>query len=162
MKKKYILALLILAVSLYSYSQTSGFGIGIIFGEPTGISCKLWVSSTSAFDCGAAWSFLEDENQTDRTTETSQLHLAFHLDYLFHVLPIFTIPGGSFAFYCGAGGRIKILDNGIIAGIRLPLGINYLFKNFPIDIFLEIVPVMEIYPATELNGNGGLGVRYFF
>jgi hypothetical protein len=33
-------------------SQQKGFGIGIIVGEPTGLSLKGWLSSTSAIDDG--------------------------------------------------------------------------------------------------------------
>ncbi|MCK4431244.1 MAG: hypothetical protein KAW19_08060, partial [Candidatus Aminicenantes bacterium] len=38
-------------------AQESGFGLGIILGEPTGISFKNWIGSRTAIDGGVAWSF---------------------------------------------------------------------------------------------------------
>jgi hypothetical protein len=35
-------------------AQDHGFGMGIILGEPTGISAKLWTSRDNAFDFAAA------------------------------------------------------------------------------------------------------------
>ena len=49
-----------------------GLGLGIILGEPTGISFKSWLSTTTAFDMAAAWSFVDED----------ALHL--HGDYLVH------------------------------------------------------------------------------
>jgi hypothetical protein len=37
-------------------AQDSGFGIGIIAGEPTGLSGKLWLGGNNALDMAAAWS----------------------------------------------------------------------------------------------------------
>jgi len=47
-------------------------------------------------------------------------------------------------------------------GVRIPVGINYIFAKAPLDIFLEIVPMLELVPRTEFNLNGGIGIRYFF
>jgi hypothetical protein len=38
-------------------AQDSGFGLGIIIGEPTGISAKQWTGSRTAIDGAVAWSF---------------------------------------------------------------------------------------------------------
>src|ERR1041384_2381931 len=35
-----------------SRAQERAFGLGVIVGEPTGLSAKLWTSSTNAFDFG--------------------------------------------------------------------------------------------------------------
>jgi len=33
-------------------AQDHGFGIGLILGEPTGVSAKLWTSNQNALDVG--------------------------------------------------------------------------------------------------------------
>jgi hypothetical protein len=161
-KHNFFIILFLYNIIIHGYSQDTGFGIGIIIGEPTGISAKLWMTGTSALDLGAAWSFLTEESEGIENQGDSSLRLAFHLDYLFHFLDLFEIPGGNIAAYIGGGGRIKILDNGIILGARVPLGLDYFIGKIPIDVFIELVPVMELYPATRVSGNGGIGIRYFF
>lgn len=130
-------------------AQESGFGLGVIVGEPTGLSFKYWVERTIAVDGAVAWSLGEDD----------ALHL--HVDYLAHNFKLFQIEEGKFPIYYGLGCRIKSGDDDKL-GARIPLGMNYLFENTPLDIFLEIVPVLDLAPSTELNMNGAIGVRYFF
>jgi hypothetical protein len=47
-------------------------------------------------------------------------------------------------------------------GIRIPIGISYYFQNDPIEIFFEVVPILDIAPSTSFSGNGGFGLRYYF
>jgi hypothetical protein len=35
-------------------------------------------------------------------------------------------------------------------------------KNAPIDVFIEVAPLLDIIPETDFSFNGGLGVRFFF
>jgi hypothetical protein len=64
-------------------------------------------------------------------------------------------------FYYGIGGRIKTSDDARI-GVRVPLGLAYLFQNVPVDIFLEVVPILDLTPKTDFRINAALGARYFF
>lgn len=128
---------------------SSRWGIGIILGEPTGLSFKLWTGRTSAFDAAAAWSFRHE----------GKLHL--HLDYLIHNFRIFNVKSGKLPLYFGIGSRVKFEED-MRVGVRIPVGICYLFKNHPLDIFFEIVPLLDVAPETEFGINGSLGIRYFF
>lgn len=130
-------------------AQSKGPGLGIIIGEPTGISFKYWTGSTTAFDAALAWSFVEEG--------------AFHIhgDYLFHNIRLISVPEGLLPFYYGIGARIKTAKDAKL-GVRVPLGLAYLFQNAPIDIFLEIVPILNLTPKTDFNINAALGARYFF
>lgn len=125
------------------------FGIGVMLGEPTGISVKSWNNELSAFDIGAAWS-LSGRNEA--------IHL--HADYLFHSW-FNDVDTGMLAFYYGIGGRIIFSDDAT-AGIRIPLGLNYVFENAPFDLFVEAVPILDLTPDTEFAGNGAVGIRYYF
>ena len=51
------LLILLFILTSRAFSQSSGFGIGVIIGEPTGISLKHWMSQTTALDAGVAWGF---------------------------------------------------------------------------------------------------------
>jgi len=137
-----------------SRAQTSSgaggnFGIGVMVGEPTGVSVKSWTSDRSAFGVGAAWS-LSGRNES--------LHL--HLDYLHHSW-FSNVDSGRLAFYYGIGGRIIFADDPEV-GIRVPLGLNYIIGGVPLDLFVEAVPILDLTPDTNLSGNGAFGIRYYF
>ena len=130
-------------------AQSNGIGVGLIVGEPTGISGKYWTGSTTAFDAALAWSFV-DENA-----------FQIHADYLFHNIRLITVSEGKLPFYYGIGARLKTA-NDIKLGVRVPLGLAYLFQNVPIDIFVEVVPILDVIPKTDFQINAALGARYFF
>jgi len=145
-----VIFLLLAAFSSGSLAaQDKGFGLGIILGEPTGISFKNWVGGRSAIDGGVAWSFSDDDS----------LHL--HLDYLVHNFNIFKAKKGKLALYYGIGGRVKIEEESRF-GIRIPVGINYIFGDAPLDVFFELAPVLDLAPSTEFGLTGGIGIRYYF
>jgi hypothetical protein len=152
MKRFYIVIIIFFLLSLNLSAEPGGFGIGIYLGEPTGITAKLWLSTESALDVCAAWSFIDLHNIT------------FHIfgDYLFHIHDLFNVPSGTPSFYCGIGGRIIILTEKIIIGIRIPVGIAYFLEKPPLEIFMEIAPLMEVVPATMFTISAGIGVRWFF
>lgn len=127
------------------------FGLGIILGEPTGISAKAWMGSETAIDAAAAWSFTGDPS----------FHI--HLDYLVHFFSRLDVDRGTLPLYVGIGGRVKFKDNADdLIGVRIPLGASYLFADAPIDIFLEVVPLMDLAPKTKFRLNAAIGFRYFF
>ena len=139
-------------------AQNNSFGIGIILGEPTGLSLKFWTSYSTAIDVAAAWSFIKG----------SAVHL--HADYLLHSFDLIKLDINQLPVYYGIGGRIKfvdVTDNGndkhnYRVGVRIPLGLDFLPANIPFDFFIEIVPLLDLIPKTEFNVNGGIGFRYFF
>ncbi len=132
------------------FAQDSGFGLGIILGEPTGISCKLWTKQNIAINGAAAWSIEEKKS----------FHL--HGDYLIHRFGYFNIKEGKLPVYHGIGGRIKLTKDKYAFGVRFPFGLSYIYEKESIDIFYEIVPILNLFPSTTFNLNGGIGVRYYF
>ena len=129
-------------------AQNSGLGVGVIVGEPTGFSAKSWLSSYDAVDAGLAWSI-------------SHSWLRVHADYLRHVFDLIEVEKGQLPLYFGIGAKIGF-GNDILIGARVPLGLNYLFDGTPLDVFIEVVPGLEIIPDTKFNMEGGIGVRYWF
>lgn len=131
-----------------STGNGGNFGVGVMIGEPTGISIKSWHNANSAFALGAAWSLTENE----------ALHL--HGDYLRHVW-FRNVEHGGMAFYFGVGARVIFADDAEL-GIRVPLGLNYVFEEAPFDLFVEAVPILNLTPSTDLAGNGAAGIRFYF
>ena len=127
------------------------FGLGVILGAPTGVSAKLWLGSNSAVDVGAAWGF---------GTHRHMPAMSLHMDYLQH-FDVVHVSKGRLPLYVGIGGRVWFAEEPVV-GLRIPLGITYLFAGAPLDLFFEIAPIMDLVPGTELEGSAAIGVRYYF
>lgn len=143
--------------------QSSGFGAGIILGEPTGISAKGWISADRAIDGGLAWSL------------AGAGYFSIHADYLFHNMNLIKVGKGRLPLYYGPGARIRTWngngyehhgqwhgEGGAGLGIRFPVGLDYLPEKAPVDVFLEVVPGLDLLPSTWFDIGGALGVRYWF
>jgi len=148
-KTKFVLSLSLLLFISTINAQNKGAGLGLIIGEPTGFSFKYWMSSTTAVDAALAWSFVDD----------GAFHI--HADYILHSFDLIRIPEGKMPFYYGIGGRLKTSDDARL-GVRVPLGLAYLFQKAPVDIFLEVVPILDLTPKTDFKINAAIGARYFF
>lgn len=129
-------------------AQYDGFGIGVILGEPVGVSGKVWTSEDNAFDGAVAWSFVG----------TGALYL--HSDYLWHQFNLIQVEKGTMPIYYGGGARLVIGDDTKF-GIRGVAGLAYLFDTAPVEIFLELGPIFDFIPATGFSMTGGVGVRYY-
>ena len=141
--------LLLLLLAAPARAQRSNTGLGIILGEPTGISFKTWTGSTSAIDAALAWSFEGEDS------------LHFHIDWLRHDFGVVEVDKGSMPFYYGIGGRLKAEDRSRL-GARGVLGFAYLFADAPFDIFLEVVPLLDLIPDTDFTLEAAIGSRFFF
>jgi hypothetical protein len=127
-----------------------GIGLGVVVGEPTGVSLKQWLSARNAVDAALAWSF----------TDESAFHV--HADYLYHLLSAGEVRIPGWEFYLGIGGRLKLEEDDSRIGVRVPFGMDYLFETTPFEFFLEVAPILDLAPATEVQLNGGFGIRYYF
>lgn len=132
-----------------SAAAQGNFGLGIIIGEPTGVSAKLWITDRTAIDAAAAWSFSNE----------AAFHL--HADYLFHNFDLITVEKGKLPVHFGIGARAKFEHDSKI-GVRIPIGLTYIFDGAPVDIFFEVVPILDLAPDTEFTANAAVGIRYFF
>jgi len=150
-----IIVLLLTAVSANARTQDN-LGIGFILGEPTGFSLKYWLDEERAVDGAAAWSYSENDS------------FQLHGDYLIHDYEL--LEADEMPLYYGIGARLKLKDSDgggrnehdPIFGIRVPVGVTYLFDEVPIDLFFELVPVLDLTPEVELDINAAVGLRYYF
>lgn len=128
------------------------FELGLYLGQPTGISAKYWINASNAIDGVAAWSFGGNGNMVAAA------------DYLFTFPALVKIEKETFPLYVGAGAIVGIDmgGGGISLGARFPLGALYVFRQVPLEISLEVVPGLYLFPATSFLAMGGVGVRYCF
>ncbi|MFW6254022.1 MAG: hypothetical protein ACOC41_03740 [Chitinivibrionales bacterium] len=132
------------------YLPSRALELGVIAGVPTGLSAKYWVSDWTAFDAAAAWSFSDAE------------YIHVHADYLLHANNWIKVRTGELPLYSGIGALVLLGEEDSRVGVRVPFGASYLLGETPLDIFIEMAPVIELIPATEFNVNGGVGIRLRF
>lgn len=138
-----------------------GLGLGVIVGEPTGVSIKNWVSERHAIDAAAAWSFSENDS------------IQLHADYLIHDFSLLRPEGltGRMPVYVGLGARVKLkesdntggrnVDDDLV-GVRIPVGVSYLFNDAAVELFAELVPILDVAPDSDFDINAAIGARLYF
>lgn len=148
-----IAAILLAVLSANTYAKQD-LGLGVIVGEPTGLSLKYWLDEDRAIDAAAAWSFSGHDS------------FQLHADYLFHRFDIFETGEvtGKMPLYYGLGARVKDKDkdDDTAFGLRIPLGITYLFADAPFDLFAELVPIVNLAPDVDVDINAAIGFRFYF
>lgn len=134
-----------------SHAQDKGLGLGLMLGEPTGITVKQWIDWDEAWVVGAGVSI--DGRDT--------FHM--HVDYLIHHYDVLAPVGFDVPIYTGLGLRFSQDGrDGNIVGVRLPLGLDFFLSAARSDLFVEVAPVFDIAPDFEWSYNMSIGYRFFF
>lgn len=158
----FLAVLAVVSLAGISSAQDRPFGLGIIIGEPTGLSAKLWTSQSNAFDFGLGWSVGGDRISRFDGTYSGGSRVHFHMDYLWHAFHAIH-SSERFPLYYGIGGRLNSGGgyNSSLA-VRGVLGIAWLPRETPIDVFLEVAPSLQLTPSSGFGIDAGLGARYYF
>lgn len=131
------------------------FGLGIVIGDPTGLTANYRLSQQRSVDAAVAWSFGRHRG------------FELHSDYLWHRANLFRIEKLSFDWHYGLGARLINLDDRNVSertyfGPRVPIGLSTDFNKSTFELFGELALVMNLVPATALDLDFGLGVRVYF
>ena len=145
MKKIYLLVAAFLLLPSFC-SAGDKYELGIIIGEPTGLSAKQNLGGNKALDAAAAWSFSGEKS------------LSLHSDYLWFRNEVIKVEKGRLPLYYGVGARLKLQDRSVI-GARFPVGLQYFFQGGKFTCFLEIAPILDLLPDTEFGFNAAIGFR---
>ncbi len=140
--------------------EKGAFGLGLILGEPTGISAKFYLTDTTAVDGALGGAFVSKGIQV-------------HADYLWHPWILTNEEAFVMPAYIGLGARVLQHDRGddendLHVGVRVVGGLSFDFREKPIDVFLEVAIIGEFKTAEGDHGgfgpglNVGLGGRYYF
>lgn len=137
-----------------AYSTTTlggSFDTGIILGDPAGLSIKGWINDVHAYDVAISSS----SGRRDKRY--------IHGDYLRHDYTLINISGGDLPVYYGIGARVLDQDNKKTeAGLRIPVGLDYLSNRYPVSVFAEIAPRLDLTPDTDFKIDAAVGIRYRF
>jgi outer membrane protein OmpA-like peptidoglycan-associated protein len=141
----------------FAQENEKDVGIGLKIGEPLSLNLKYWMSENFAIsgDIGVGWGGADADDYLNFSV--SPLVAG---DLLYH-LSLFNMPSGKMPLYAGLGVRYFIGSDDEDLGIRVPLGITYIFDTAPIDIFLEWAPTY-VLEFEEFKQSAGVGFRYYF
>ncbi|NQV42621.1 MAG: hypothetical protein HQ506_09720 [Candidatus Marinimicrobia bacterium] len=146
LKIQFIIVLLTASV----FGQNSGIGVGL---STDGLTGKYWMSGTNAV--AIHWNFGS----------------AIAADYLFNLPDLLEIVDNETPVYYGIGialGTHKGVNDDleetteIDLGVRGVVGISYYLSDYPVDIFIESTPTINILGGGGFGFGGSLGIRYFF
>ncbi len=158
---KYFLILLFVPL----FSQANSNAVGFILGSPTAILGHLQSNDKNSYQLGLAFS-VDDA-------------FLIYGDYLFHypgvikttepfinsLIPYFGL-GGVFVFTTNDrrndDGYFGKKEGSFGMGVRVPFGIEWRGKNPPLRIYFEMAPGISIFPETEAEFMGGVGLKYSF
>ncbi len=133
---------------------SSNWGAGFVLGEPSGLSARMWAGPSRAWDFALAYSV--DDYVSVMANHVWIFTNAIPQDFKnIHLHPYLGF-GGFFNFVDGT------FDNDLIFGIRLPVGLEFAFQAVPLGIFLELAAAVPLFPETDVDLQGFLGVRYYF
>lgn len=144
MKKMMVVLTLFLMFFSFQKTASATIGVGIIVGEPTGLSVKV-----SKFPVlGVSWSF--------------QNYFYGSCDYWIIERPL----AGPVNWFLGVGAKglfsaSKKNEDTFRLGARVPVGLQW-YPIKRLELFGEIVPCLVIVPSIGFDLNGGIGVRYHF
>lgn len=151
--------------------SSGNFGLGVMLGEPTGLSAKYWLSNAGAIDFGLTYAF--------------GAYFALLADYLWHFPQAFASSGShgsEFVPYIGVGAILFFnsqdhyaydqFGNRVVyyhgyggsslgAGLRVPLGLEFLPRKAPLGVFAELVPGVGVVPGMFGFFQGDIGIRFY-
>ena len=141
--------------------EKGAFGLGLIVGDPSGVSGKLYFTDDTAVDFALGVGVVEGG-------------LTAHSDYLWH--PFVVINEDKFVMPLYAGPGLRVLDRNnegdddFLLGIRGVTGLLFDFREIPLDVFVEFALVLDFVVSdggdnngtVELNISPALGARYYF
>jgi hypothetical protein len=175
--KRTILAAL-MAVSLMAVIERSAkatdvgygrkFGLGVVIGDPTGLSAKWWIAQTNALDFGLGfWGYGVNNRCFNNGTCSGYGYRGgtFNMDYLWQSNIV--RQQAQLDWHVGVGGRaVWVGDCGgdcFAAAARAPIGLDLMFNNPNfLEVFFEIAPSFILVPGFWFEIEGGLGVRFYF
>jgi hypothetical protein len=148
------------------------FGIGVMFGEPSGITGKYWLSAKNALDFGLGFG-LGWYGTCDNVGHFCAYHsTSLNADYLWH--PSVLARGSvELNWHIGVGGRLWLFNYGsrfvnnrdntfVDLAARVPIGLDLMFAeaNF-LEVYGELAPSFYIHDGS-LGVEGSLGARFYF
>ncbi len=151
------------------------YGVGVMVGDPTGLSGKAWLSRTNAIDVGlGAYGYGPPGNCFRGGPDPvicgrgwNQSTISVHADYLWES-KIVEGRQAQLDWHVGGGARALFVSGPCAGdcwdlGVRGPIGLDLTFQRPTfLEVFLELAPAFYVVPIAFFSFEGALGVRGYF
>lgn len=132
-------------------------GVGIVLGEPTGITGKIYLSREHALDVTLGTGTYDNGRDSG---------LWLSVVYLWHPSVLHSDPAFDLGWHFGVGGFVTDhqVQSDAAIGARVPVGLDFTLHDVPLQFFIDVSADVEIVPdpVQDLWLGLGLGGRYFF
>ncbi len=158
-----VLFILLTVISCNSFGQSpqgKKIGFGIMAGDPTGLTLKIWSGYTNAWVIDVGSSYFGSPR--------------VNVDYLWHfnafdsrVAELYAGPGGVIGFGTGHGFYYSGDDGfyyrktGAGLGVRGVFGVNIVPERTPLEIFFEAGVLIGLSPDFGSAVDAALGLRFY-
>ena len=144
-----LVMILLMGVGASRSAHAGDFGLGLVLGEPSGISAQFGLSDSDKLNAALGLDTFDDGV------------LYVHVDYIRHLAVLLDGADVSLPVYVGLGGFL--VERGRIdLGARVPFGLQLDFKQAPLHLFLEVAFKLRIIEDIDTDLDAALGFRYFF
>jgi len=149
MRAARLVVLLAVLWTVPARADSGQFGLGLIVGQPTGITGAYDLSDKSAIDAAVGLALFDGRD------------FYVHVEYLY--TPFTLVHGGDLdlSAYLGIGGWLVAAGDAVI-GVRAPFGLSLDFNTAPIQIFAEASVLVSLVPEVRGTVRGAAGFRYYF
>lgn len=145
-------------ISTCSAHSEGSFGLGLILGDPTGVSWKYHFHDRNAIDGAIGFSPFD--------------RMRIHVDYLWitrpfneHNLSLSYGVGGVLGFgarhLVGGRGGFGYFTHDASVAARIPVGLTYAIPRSPVELGIELAPLVIFGPVGGLGMDGGIFVRFY-
>jgi hypothetical protein len=160
-KLLFILVFMAVAFQAHAFRLPKGYGVGFSLFDPTGFTVKKFIARRKSFSVAAGYN------------KASHMHI--NGDFVYHFPMTYRdryTDLRDMAFYVPLGGKLfyyddrkkngEKLESPVSLAVRAGVGAIYFSTVMNLELFLEIVPTMDFFPATEFYFDFALGARYYF
>ncbi len=121
------------------------WGVGLIIGDPTGVTVKYWQDNNTAYEFALG-------------ANLGVAGVGVHADYLHHVYVFEDTPEAP--LYMGGGLFLGAGDVFFTAGLRGTFGLTYMFEE-PFDVFMQLSPNLAFLPEIDFFFTFSIGARIY-
>jgi hypothetical protein len=152
MRSFVIAAVLAVGLAPTSPARADGgpFGVGLVVGEPTGVTGAYHLSERLRIDAALGIDLFDDNV------------LYVHADLLFVLPDLLSSGTASLRPYLGPGAFVVEAGGDVGLGGRGPIGLSLELRRAPVEIFLELALSVLLVPDVHGDIGGALGFRYYF
>jgi len=144
-----VVVLLAILWSAPARAESGAFGLGLIVGQPTGLTGAYELSDRTAIDAALGLAIFDDRD------------FYVHVEFLWYLPTLLRGDGVELSAYLGIGGFLVTHDDPVI-GARAPFGLSLDFSAAPLQLFLEASVLLSVVPDFHGDVRGAAGFRYYF